>query len=177
MRKGRGGLWIARLSILQDWIKITDEPIVESGPSPTPAHCLGYACANGGGFMRGLLLDLVHKIFEIFDGDAVARTSRRNPGKIGISELGTPPCAHALAVTKIRRLSQRPEQAARQCVLPFTISLARGHGRLFFATGNFHCHCSFRRLWHCFLEPGGVFFARFHIAEYRATGYVPLTAR
>ena len=37
--------------------------------------------------MRGLVLDLLQKILEIFNGDAAARTGWRNPGEIGIGEL------------------------------------------------------------------------------------------
>ena len=51
-------------------------------PRPASPHRVGHTAAKRRGFARLLLVDLLNKIFEIFDCHAIARAGSENPSKI-----------------------------------------------------------------------------------------------
>src|SRR5439155_13905034 len=72
-------LWITRLPVLQHRIEIHGRTDGRKRTRPTPPHGVGHARANSGSLVHDLLLDPLHEIFEILEGDTIPRASAHDP--------------------------------------------------------------------------------------------------
>src|SRR5438876_5874140 len=73
----------SEMSILQNGIEIHRRTNRRERPRPAAPHCVRNASANGRCFLRALVVDLLQKIFEILDRDAIARASSGDSGEVG----------------------------------------------------------------------------------------------
>src|SRR5437879_5458494 len=129
---------LARLSILQHAIKAHGRTNRCKWPAPAATHRISNAGTERGSFFCLLALDLAQKTLEIFNGDAVARAGRRNPGKISVSQFQL---LHARSHSRGQKSGTFCSSRNRQLSgtsYTFAVPLAHGDSSLFFASGNFH---------------------------------------